>query len=80
MFTDLPEHSLPLEVTITNAKGRALELGSIRRVDSAGGATFARIVAGGLDGFVDVVIRDARVHVVLRGGLAEQTTVASPTP
>ena len=63
----LPEHSLPLEVTITNAKGRALELGSIRRLDSAGGATFARIVPGGLDGFVDVVIRDARGRVVLRG-------------
>lgn len=80
MVSGLPEHSLPLEVSITNAKGRALELGSIRRLDSAGGATFARIVSGGLDGFVDVVIRDARGHVVLRGGLAEQTTVASPTP
>jgi hypothetical protein len=80
MISGLPGHTLPLEVTITNAKGRALELGSIRRLDSAGGATFARFVSGGLDGFVDVVIRDARGHVVLRGGLAEQTTVASPTP
>ena len=80
LVSDLPERRLPLEVTITNAKGRALELGSIRRLDSAGGATFLQIVPGGLDGFVDVVIRDARGHVVLRGGLAEQTTVASPTP
>ena len=80
MVSGVPEHSLPLGVAITNAKGRALELGSIPALDSAGSATFARFVSGGLDGFVDVVIRDARGHVVLRGGLAEQTTVASPTP
>ena len=57
LVSDLPDRLLPLTVTITNGKGRELELGSIRRLDSAGGATFARIVPGGLDGFVDVVIR-----------------------
>lgn len=62
-----------------NAKGRALELGPILMLDSAGGATFARIVPDGLAGFVEVVIRDARDRVVLRGDLAEQTTVATPS-
>jgi len=80
MVSGLPERGLPLEVTITNAKGRTLELGPIDRLDTAGGATFAQIVPGGLDGFVDVVIRDARDRVILRGGLSEQTPVASPTP
>lgn len=80
LVSDLPDRVLPLTVTITNGKGRELELGSIRRLDSAGGATFARIVPGGLDGFVDVVIRGPRDRVVLRGGLAAQTAVATPTP
>jgi len=80
MVSDLPGRALPLTVSIVNAKGRALELGPIRVLDSAGGATFARIVPDGLAGFVEVVIRDARDRVVLRGDLAEQTAVATPSP
>jgi len=80
MVSDLPARHLPLTVSIVNARGRALELGSIRLLDSAGGATFARIVPDGLAGFIDVVIRDARGRVVLRGDLAAQTAVATPSP
>lgn len=80
LVNDLPDRELPLTVTITNAKGRTLGLGDIRRLDSDGGATFARNVPGGLDGFVDVMIRDARGRIVLRGSLAAQTAVATPSP
>ena len=80
LVSDLPDRVLPLTVTITNGKGRELELGSIHRLDSAGGAIFTRIVPGGLDGLVDVVIRGPHGRVVLRGGLAAQTAVATPTP
>lgn len=80
LISDLPDRVLPLTVSITNAKGRSLELGEIRRMDSGGGATFTRIVQGGLNGFVDVQIRDPHGRVVLRGTLAAETAVASPTP
>ena len=80
MVSDLPERALPLTVSVVNAKGRAVELGSIRVLDSGGGATFARVVPDGLAGFAGVVIRDARSRVVLRGDLAEQTVVTTPSP
>jgi len=80
LVSDLPARVLPLTVTIAGARGRTLELGAIRRLDSGGGATFARIVPGSLDGFVDVTILGVHGRVLLRGTLAAETAVASPTP
>jgi hypothetical protein len=37
-------------------------------------------VGGSLDGFVDVIVRDAKGHIALRGQLAAQTVLTSPTP
>ena len=80
IVSDLPRSVTPLDVSMTNAKGRTLELGEIRRLDTGGGATFARTIAGGLGGFVDVIVRDARGRVVLRGTLAASTAVISASP
>jgi hypothetical protein len=80
IVSDLRQRFAPLDVSMTNAKGRTLELGEIRRLDTAGGATFARSVAGGLGGFVEVIVRDARGRIVLRGTLAASTAVVSASP
>ncbi len=77
---DLSRRSAPLALSIANARGRTLELGAIRRLDSAGGATAARALDVSLAGFIDVIVRDARGRVVLRGTLAAETAVASASP
>src|SRR5262249_39288880 len=80
VVNDLAGHALPLDVSISNTKGRTIDVGTIRPRDNAGGATMAREIQSSLSGFVDVTIRDAHGKVVLRGTLQAQTAVASPTP
>jgi hypothetical protein len=80
MVSDLRDPPLPLTVSISDTKGGLFELGSIKRLDATGGATFARIAHGSLQGFIVVTIRDAKGHLVLRGTLEPQTAVASPSP
>ncbi len=77
MVSDLRDVALPLSVSISDTKGHRFEAGQIRQLDTAGGWTIARIVGGSLRGFVDVTVRDAKGHIVLRGTLQSQ---ASPTP
>ncbi len=76
----LDERQLPLSVSISDTKGHEFDVGEIRRLDSDGGAQFARVVGATLKGFVDVQIRDAGGHRVLRGALASTTSAASPSP
>jgi hypothetical protein len=38
------------------------------------------VVRGGLDGFVEVQVRSADGQVILRGTLAANTSVSSPSP
>jgi putative zinc finger protein len=76
----LDERELPLSVSISDTKGHAFDVGEIRRLDSDGGAQFARVVGASLKGFVDVEIKDANGHLVLRGALASTTSAASPSP
>jgi predicted anti-sigma-YlaC factor YlaD len=80
IVNDVSDDALPLTVSITDTKGHVFEVGTIKRLDTAGGAQLASIVGGSLKGFVDVVVRDAKGHVALRGTLSAQTAVASPTP
>jgi anti-sigma factor RsiW len=80
IVNDVGDDALPLTVSITDTKGHVFEVGTIKRLDTAGGAKFASLVGGSLKGFVEVVVRDAKGHVALRGTLSAQTAVASPTP
>jgi len=77
MVSNLSDEALPLSVSISDTKGLRFDVGKIRHLDTAGGWTIARIVGGSLRGFVDVTVRDAKGHIVLRGTLQSQ---ASPTP
>ena len=76
----IENQTLPLRVSVTDTKGHTRDLGKIRHLDSSGGATFASIEPDGLGGFVDVIVRDARDRIVLRGSLAAQAVLATPTP
>ena len=80
IVNDLAGRLLPLDVSITDTKGHTIDVGKIPALDTAGGATRAWKVPGSLDGFVDVVVRDAHGRVVLRGTLQAQAAVASPSP
>jgi len=77
IMSDLGDVALPLSVSISDAKGHRFEMGEIRHLDTAGGWTFARLANASLRGFVDVAVRDARGHVVLRGTLQSQSTPTS---
>jgi hypothetical protein len=77
---DLPADATPLTVRLEDTKGRAIEVGTIRRLDTSGGATLAKVIRGGLDGFVEVIARSAGGQVVLRGTLAATASVSSPSP
>jgi predicted anti-sigma-YlaC factor YlaD len=80
IVNDLADRALPLSVSITDTKGRTVQVGTIKHLDSSGGATLANPTAGSLSRFVDVIVRDARGHIVLRGTLEAETAVASPSP
>jgi len=80
IVNDLAGRALPLDVSISDTKGHAIGVGAIRALDTAGGATMAREIPSSLSGFVDITVRDARGHIVLRGTLQAQTAVASPSP
>jgi hypothetical protein len=80
IFNDLPADAAPLTVHLEDTKGHAIEVGTIRRLDTSGGATLAKVVNGGLDGFVEVVATSGDGQVVLRGTLAANTSVSSPSP
>ena len=76
----LPVDAPPLTVHLEDTKGRAIEVGTIRRLDTSGGATQVDVVRGGLDGFVEIVVRSAGGEIVLRGTLAATASVSSPAP
>lgn len=78
IVNDMGDRSLPLSISVSDTKGHRFNVGEIPRLDTAGGATFADIVGSPLDGFVDIAVRDAKGHIVLRGTLEAETTVASP--
>ena len=76
----LADRTLPLAVSISDTKGHAIGVGAIHTLDTAGGATRAWELQSSLTGFVDVTVRDADGHTVLRGTLQAQTAVESPSP
>ena len=80
IVNDIPPGAVPLTVSLEDAKGHSLEVGSIRRLDTSFAATFVRRVAGGLEGFVNVVVRSDDGSVLLRGTLAAGASVNSPSP
>jgi hypothetical protein len=80
ILNGLPAEAAPLIVRLEDTKGRAIEVGTIRRLDTSGGATLARVVPGGLDGFVEVIASSADGAVVMRGTLAATASVSSPSP
>jgi predicted anti-sigma-YlaC factor YlaD len=80
VLNDLPADATPLTVRLEDTKGGVIEIGSIRRLDTSGGATLAKVVRGGLDGFLEVIVRSADGGVVLRGTLAANASVSSPSP
>lgn len=74
------DRRLPYQVSLRDAAGHRLPVGKIAALDAGGGATVARIVTGTLSGYVHVIVRDARGHVVLDGMLSEPTSIATPSP
>jgi hypothetical protein len=76
----LPADAAPLAVRLEDTKGRSIDVGTIRRLDTSGAATLVDVVPGGLGGFVEVQARSADGQVVLRGTLAANTSVSSPSP
>jgi anti-sigma factor RsiW len=80
IVSDLGDRALPLSVSISDTSGHTFDVGEIKHLDTSGGATFASIVGTSLRNFVEVVVRDAKDHVALRGTLAAESTVASPSP
>jgi anti-sigma factor RsiW len=80
IVNDVQERSLPLSVSISDQIRHSLEVGEITRLDTSGSATFASIVGTSLRNFTEVVVRDAKGRIALRGTLAAETTVASPAP
>ncbi len=80
VVTDLPATAVPVRVWLSDARGHAVQIGTIRRLDTAGGATLALVADSSLDGFLDVVARGANGRVLLRGTLAASTGVATPSP
>jgi predicted anti-sigma-YlaC factor YlaD len=77
IMSDLGDVPLPLSVSISDTKGHRFDMGEVRHLDTGGGWTFARLANASLRGFVDVTVRDAKGHIVLRGTLQSQST---PTP
>jgi len=80
VVNDLAERALPLDVSISDTKGRRIDVGRIRSLDTSGGTTRAWRLQSSLAGFVDVIVRDGSGRIVLRGTLEAQTAVASPSP
>lgn len=80
MVNGLAPDATPLAVRLEDTKGHTIEIGTIRRLDTSGGATLAKVVHGGLDGFVEVVARSADGQALLRGTLAANASVSSPSP
>lgn len=76
----LPVDAAPLSVRLEDTKGGRIDIGTIRQLDTSGSATIVDVVRGGLDGFVEVQARSADGQVVLRGTLAANTSVSSPSP
>jgi predicted anti-sigma-YlaC factor YlaD len=80
IVNDVQARSLPLSVSISDENRHIFEVGEITHLDTSGSATFASIVGASLRDFTEVVVRDAKGRVALRGTLAAETTVASPAP
>lgn len=71
---------LPLEVSLVGP-GRKVVVGSIRRLDSGGAASVGTSLNEDLSMFEEVVVRDAKGIVLLRGDLrARSLQSASPAP
>jgi hypothetical protein len=69
---------LPLEVALAGPHRKVI-IGSIRKLDSGGGATVATQLDADLSFFDHVVVRDSGGTVLLRGALTART-LQSPTP
>jgi len=68
---------VPLRVSLTGARGRAMTLGKIRALDSSGGGRIAATLGEDLALFDRVLVSDANGDVVLRGMLLP---APPPTP
>jgi hypothetical protein len=81
IVTGLRQKAGPYTVMLEAARpGRTLSVARIRRLDSGGGATVARVVSRDLAGFGGVVVRDARGRIVLQGTLGAEAPMSSPSP
>jgi len=81
IVTGMRAKRLPFTVTLEAGRaGRTLIVAKIRRLDSGGGATVARVVGEDLSGFGRVVVRDAAGKILLIGTMGAQAPVSSPAP
>jgi len=80
IFNGLPTDATPLTVRLRDSKRGSIEVGTIRHLDTSGGATLAKVVRSGVDGFDEVVATSADGQVVLRGTLTATASVSSPSP
>lgn len=65
--------ALPYRVTVANAGGRVLRIGTIRSLDADGTADVFHQYRFDLTGFTDVRVADASGHVVLRGSIDQRS-------
>jgi anti-sigma factor RsiW len=71
---------LPYRVTLVGDRNEHAFIGLVDVLDTSGGATVARIFRRDLSLFSDIVVRDHRGRIVLRGTLETGAPVASPGP
>jgi hypothetical protein len=71
---------LPYTVTLERFDGASAMVGRIDRLNTAGGADVGGRFKRDLDGFMDVIVRDANGVVVVSGTLTLHNTVPSPSP
>jgi hypothetical protein len=65
--------AMPYRVTVANAGGRVLRIGTIRSLDADGTADVFHQYRFDLTGFTDVRVTDAGGHVVLRGTIDQSS-------
>jgi hypothetical protein len=75
----MPPQRMPLTVWLAG-DGPTLRVGTIRALDTGGGAEISRQFNRDLGDYDEVVVRDAAGEVVLRGSLGREATLASPAP
>jgi hypothetical protein len=72
--------TLPYTARLSGPHRPPLTIGTIRSLDAGGAAMLAKNINRDLSGYDRVAVRDAHGKLIMRGQLATQASLASPTP